>query len=343
MTEVTLSERCLVLAPPGCEAARLVGILAEAGLDVVPCGDLEALRGALEQGAGLAVLPEVHLSPRDLQALSSWIAGQEPWSDFPFILASRGEGRTGSAGELTELLGNVGVLPDPFDPATLVSMARVALRGRRRQYQSRERVAATRDGEETRQLMTAELQHRIKNILAVVQAIAAQTFRGAVDPALMDAFSGRIQTLTQAHDALTRNHWQPAPVARVVEQALAPHGVTTARFQVEGPAMMLAAKQALALSLALHELATNAAKYGALSVEGGLVTIGWSLEGGGAPRLVFTWREAGGPPVSQPTRKGFGTRLIQRSLAAEFSGTVDLDYRPEGLVCTIEAPLKPGA
>ncbi|GJE71114.1 PAS domain-containing protein [Methylorubrum podarium] len=204
-------------------------------------------------------------------------------------------------------------------------------------------ISERKRAEEHQRLLTGELQHRVKNTLTLVQAIASQTFRNAPDPeAAREAFAARLISLGRAHDILTRSSWTEAPIAEVVEGALAVHrGAATARIRASGPGVLLGARAALSLALALHELATNATKYGALSNESGCVDLRWHVvHEGEAPRFCLTWSEQGGPPIlTQPSRRGFGSRLIERSFAAEVGGEVKLTYAPTGLVCRLEAPL----
>ena len=204
-------------------------------------------------------------------------------------------------------------------------------------------ISERKRAEEHQRLLTGELQHRVKNTLAMVQAIASQTFRNAADlEAARESFSARLISLGQAHDILTQSSWTQAPIADVVDGALAVHrGDMRSRIRSSGPNVPLAAKAALALALALHELATNAAKYGALSNEAGMVDLRWHVvHEGDAPRFCLTWSEQGGPPIlAQPTRRGFGSRLIERSFAAEVGGDVRLTYAPNGLTCRLEASL----
>jgi len=190
-------------------------------------------------------------------------------------------------------------------------------------------------------LLVNELNHRVKNSLATIQAIAGQTFHAARSlPQAQEAFSARIVALAEAHDLLTRENWEGADLSDVLNRLQALHGAP-GRFTLNGPHVRLAPRMALSLSMALHELATNAVKYGALSLPDGQVRIDWSVATGtGAPRLTLTWTETGGPPVSPPTRRGFGSRLIERGLAAELSGEARIDFRPEGVVCRIEAGLE---
>lgn len=192
--------------------------------------------------------------------------------------------------------------------------------------------------EEDRNLLGRELEHRVKNSLSTVVAIINQTFRASTS--LSEAHPiliGRVTALAHAHDILTRTSWNSASIKAVVEAALAPHGGGTGRFQVSGPDVTLSARRALSLSLALHELATNAAKYGALSDAKGRVELSWSVENGNGAGFRLTWQERGGPPVSQPQRRGFGSVLLERVLPADFAAEVRIDYPPSGVVFELTA------
>lgn len=196
--------------------------------------------------------------------------------------------------------------------------------------------------EEQQELLNGELSHRLKNVLAVVQSVAGQTLRQADDlSSANDALSARLTALAQATDVLTAQSWTAANLSDVVERTLAPHGVRD-RLRVSGPEIVLHPQVTMAFALALHELATNACKYGALSNESGSVELTWDVSEGpidGAPRFQLRWQESGGPEVRLPSRKGFGTKMIERSLRAYFRGPAELDYRPDGLVFTLDAPL----
>lgn len=192
-------------------------------------------------------------------------------------------------------------------------------------------------------LMVNELNHRVKNSLAIVQAIAAQTLRRAdVPDEVRQAFTDRLLALSKAHDVLTDERWAGASLHDLACQAAEPYGGDgegpADRFVIDGPPVNLSPKSAIAIALAFHELATNAAKYGALSVPEGRVRIEWSTstESAGC-RLHLAWRETGGPRVSIPTTTGFGARLLKKGLAAELQGEVKIAFPPEGVVCTIEA------
>lgn len=197
--------------------------------------------------------------------------------------------------------------------------------------------------QERQKTLTAELQHRIKNSLAMVSAIANQTIRGDDVEAARKAFMARLMTLSQAHDILVQTSWVSASIKDVIEGALAPHRPGQGRIQVSGPELLLSPKPALAIALAVHELATNAAKYGALSNDGGKVNVVWKTNGvGEKSSFHFDWIEQGGPRVVEPeqSKKGFGTRLIERMLTNDFGGDVLLDFKADGLVCTLNASLE---
>jgi two-component sensor histidine kinase len=187
--------------------------------------------------------------------------------------------------------------------------------------------------QETREILVAELNHRVKNTLAIVQSLAQQTFRrGTKEDTAM--FEQRLQALAGAHNLLTSNNWVETELEEVIQTALLPFGLKMGRVIMRGPKVSVPPKTAVNLTLVVHELATNAVKYGALSNESGNVDISWA-DGQGFPR-TFTWRENGGPTVAPPTRNGFGTRLIRRGLAAELGAKVHLDFEPDGLQCRLE-------
>lgn len=192
--------------------------------------------------------------------------------------------------------------------------------------------------EESRELLLQESQHRIRNTIATVQAIAGQTLHHT-PPEEQKAFVARLHALGQAHDLLTSKNWDQAPLGAVVGRALGPFQVQgRKRIAVKGPDVWVPASKSLSLTLALHELATNAAKYGALSNGTGRVSVSWDLIDKGEGRKVkIAWRETGGPPVGVPEHKGFGSLLIEQSFAGE--GRAVFEYKPKGLRCSLEMAL----
>lgn len=188
-------------------------------------------------------------------------------------------------------------------------------------------------------LLLDELNHRVKNTLSSVQSIAAQTFRQTRDPAAARAsFEARLQALSKTHDLLSERTWTNADLRLIVEQEFA--AFETVRRTVHGPQIELNAKSAIAIAMVLHELVTNAAKYGALSAPGGAVSVTWSItERGGRPSLELRWREEGGPAVSAPQHSGFGSRMIARAVQGELGGEFSCDYALKGFSCGLTVPL----
>ncbi len=198
--------------------------------------------------------------------------------------------------------------------------------------------------EEQRQLLLAELNHRAKNTLAIVQSLVSQTARGAVTPAVLrEALEVRLDALATAHDLLTREAWTGAGLADVVQATLAPYDASAERIRAQGPELRLKPNSALVLNMALNELATNAAKYGALSNGQGRLEVTWSVDrppnAPGGCTLDLLWREHGGPPVASPPQRGFGSRLIKDGVSYQLGGNVDLRFQPEGVVCRFRIPL----
>jgi two-component sensor histidine kinase len=185
-------------------------------------------------------------------------------------------------------------------------------------------------------LLLNELNHRVKNTLTMVQSIASQTLRKS-EPAAAAAFEQRLMSLSAVHSLLTDASWTGARLHDVIRASLKAHlGDGEDRLRLEGDDMRLQPKTAVALSIALHELATNALKYGALSADHGSIAVRWTTQD---DRFRMRWEERGGPPVTAPDHQGFGTRMIEGGLRHELQGDVKIDYEPGGVVCTIDAPL----
>jgi two-component sensor histidine kinase len=191
-------------------------------------------------------------------------------------------------------------------------------------------------------LLIDELNHRVKNTLTTVQAIATQTLRNAptIDHA-SSAIESRLIALSQVHNVLTNRSWADVGLHDIVAQAVEPYRSRGEdRIHMQGPPIQIPPRMALALSMALQELATNAVKYGALSSSTGKIMVHWKLNAKNAPdRLHLMWEEKDGPPVHKPARRGFGTRLIERSLAHDLDGEVRIEFAPTGVLCSVDAPL----
>ena len=196
-----------------------------------------------------------------------------------------------------------------------------------------------KQAEQHRNLLVAELSHRVKNTLATVISVAQQTFRQAQSfEEARASFEGRIQALAHTHSRLAETNWTGAALQAVIADEVTPYCSNDgANIRVTGPEVMLGPKSAVSLGMALHELATNASKHGSLSAEGGMVEIEWGWVRDN--QLRVRWTERGGPQVPAPTRSGFGRLLLERGLAHELKGKVQLDFAPDGLKCTIVFPL----
>ena len=195
--------------------------------------------------------------------------------------------------------------------------------------------------EQRQKLLIDELNHRVKNTLATVQSLASQTARAAPSPRdFRESFEGRLIALSKAHDQLTMHHWESADLRNLLSAGFAPYGAGPDKVVLRGEDVMLRPRAVLTLAMAFHELITNAAKYGALSAPAGRVEIHWqpARDEHGRPLLRIDWQEQGGPAVTEPARRGFGSRLIEGGIAAELGGSARLAYAPEGLRCEVLIP-----
>ncbi|MBB5770776.1 two-component sensor histidine kinase [Brevundimonas vesicularis] len=187
-------------------------------------------------------------------------------------------------------------------------------------------------------LMIDELNHRVKNTLATVQSIAIQTARSNTDPAsFAETFQSRIMALSHTHNLLTQSHWEGADLRAILEHETEAYGPT--RISLNGPLVSLEPAVVLSLGMIFHELATNAAKYGALHTPDGRILIDWGLADQRDRKLKLSWREIGGPKVTVPDRRGFGSRLIERNIRHDLAGEIDLVYAPDGLIAELTVPL----
>ncbi len=204
-------------------------------------------------------------------------------------------------------------------------------------------ITSRKADEERQRLLLDELNHRVKNTLATVQSIAMQTSRSAIEPASFEgAFRSRIGALALAHELLSEASWDGASLHDVIGRTLAPYRADRdlARVTFTGPKVRLGPNAAVTLNMAFHELATNAAKYGSLSVGGGRVNVAWTIDRGSDPNdIIIDWRETGGPIVTASSRRGFGSRLLEQGLAREFDGDVQLTFAAEGVWCRMRLPL----
>jgi len=321
----------LVLASMGRDAEVASAILGEVGLSARACNTIDELTGSLPS-AGAAILTDEALIAADRRGLAAWVTNQPPWSDFPFILLTRRGAEPEES--LTRMLGNVTLLERPFHPSTLANATRSAVRARRRQREA-ERTA------ERQALLIRELHHRVKNTLATVQALVGATARSAssIDE-FYEAFSGRIVSLAKTHTMLTEDYWQTASLRDMLVNELGPYDEDASRVVLDGPPVELSADLAVPTGMAIHELTTNAVKYGSLSEPGGKLEVRWEVrQRDGRRRLYLQWVERDGPPVGPPGHGGFGTTLLRRVLTQQCQAEIQIDYDPAGLRFQLDAPI----
>jgi PAS domain S-box-containing protein len=204
-------------------------------------------------------------------------------------------------------------------------------------------ITERKEAEYRQKILIAELNHRVKNTLATVQSLAGQTARHAESLGeFSQRFEARLLALSRAHDLLTKRYWGDAPLDLLAREVLTPiAGEAAGRIAIDGPSVELNPRAALSLTMALNELVTNALKYGALSSEAGTLSVAWDLQRDPHPaKLTLEWREHGGPPVVPPTRRGFGTRLMERCIERDLGGEFDLVFNPDGVSCSMSIPVE---
>jgi two-component sensor histidine kinase/CheY-like chemotaxis protein len=288
---------------------------------------------AVEAGGFQLILSDYSLPGFD--GLEAFKIARAKAPDIPFIFVS---------GVLGEEIAIECLKQGATDYVLKPRLSRLPAAVDRAMKEAREREQRKRVELRTR-LLVAELSHRVKNTLMTVVSLARQTLRRSTTlEAFEHAFMGRLQSLAAAHALLLRSNWEDMDLAELVAESLKPFRRRDGgNIVASGQPVLLPPRLALTLNLILHELATNAAKYGSLSVEQGRVEIAWSVETGDARRLLLTWRETGGPPVPDVRPAGFGTTLIRRSAGFEMGGDVAIEFEKAGVVCRLDLPLDAGA
>jgi two-component sensor histidine kinase len=315
------SERVLILAGRRRDADVASRLLAEGGFPTLVCHNVSELTREIRHGAGCAVLTDDAIDGSVAQMLHGWIQEQPAWSDFPIIVLTGkfdAPTRDQATRELQDMLGNISLVERPFHPRTLASAARAALRSRRRQYEARELL-------ERYELLARELQHRTKNLLAVILSIAGASLRNGGDGP--EVFISRLHALAAAQDLLMEGDGRGTFLSEIVYAVTSSFGH---RIAINGPQVHLNSTLAQGFALIVHELATNAVKHGALSRDEGSIAIGWEVAvGADETTLHFKWQERGGPLVLPPTRNSFGTILLERAVPAS-GNPPRLHYGPQG-------------
>jgi two-component sensor histidine kinase len=330
----------LVLAPQGRDAQIAASILAQYGIESAISASLDEALPLLEQAHCLIVAEEA-LTSADRQQIAAWFQNQPPWSDYPVVLLTmRG---TEFDKRLAFLDRYLIVLERPFLASSLANSVRTALRARARQLEVKSYIAQKQDVSDRQQLLIRELHHRVKNTLANVRAMMGATARSSdsIDSFIRD-FSARLVSLADTHSMLTDDYWQTGSLQKMLEGELRHYEIKNRpRILIDGPPVSLVADIAIPVGMAFHELASNAAKFGALSLSEGHLEVRWSLsQTGDVQMVVLDWRERDGPLVTPPKRRGFGTTLLEKVVAVQCEAKIELDYDPAGLHFTMALPLR---
>jgi two-component sensor histidine kinase len=328
----------LVLEPAEGAAARLNEALGgEASVTAVEGMDdlCQRMTGPDEDPDAIVVAAEA-LADEGAHQLRAALEEQPAWSSVPVIVLISGAEPPAEVADL----GRATLLPRSAPLVSLVSVLRAALQDRSRQHEIRDHLRALARANERKDMLLGELSHRVKNTLAVIQAIVSETRRmsSSMD-GFVEALEGRLHSLAVSHDALQSTRWQGGDLDRVLSKVMSPFLGTADAGRVlrTGPPVTLRPEATQAMSMIFHELASNAAKYGALSCETGRALVHWRLEHG---ELRIEWREEGGPPARSPERRGYGTSLIEQLAPYQFGGASRLWYEPAGLRCEITLPQK---
>lgn len=327
-----------ILAPIGRDAEIAGRLLRSADYGAIVCRDLAEVVECIDSTLCLIATEEALLH-EDRTSLANWIENQPHWSDYPtIVLATRGR-------DIDERLGFLQhssvVLERPFNASSLISAVHSAARSRRRQLQVKDHLEERERTDERQKLLIRELHHRVKNTLSNVQALLGATAKSHSDiDSFTRAFSSRIVSLAQTHSMLTEDYWQKVSLRRILMQELNHYDTSDGRYGLAGPEVELVSDVAVPLGMAIHELATNSAKYGALSVDDGRINVDWSIDTDrDEKRLLMCWQERGGPRVHPPSRKGFGSMLLERVLTVQCRATIDVKYPPDGFEMDLQLPL----
>jgi len=324
--------KVLIVAPFRRDAAVLGDMLKAQGFDARLCGSPAELIEQLSGDTPPIVLSQEGLTSGILEALKAHLEGQGQWSELPLIMLLDRDQRIGPTAErlranLTR--AKLTFLQRPVRAVELISAIQTAVGARNRQLQVRDHIAFQEE-------LQRELNHRVKNALANVMAIYYLTKRQSRSfEEFSGNFEGRLAALSQVHSALVATN-EPRNLAEIAETVLAPYrSADHERIVISGPPANLAPGSAVAVAMSLHELATNASKYGSLSAVEGSVQLSWRIEQEeDAVRAIVEWVESGGPKVNPPTRRGYGTAFIDSAVRGSMRGSAHFDFASEGLRCT---------
>ena len=330
----------LILAPMGRDAQIAVSILSTNEISSRICANLQEVPPLLESAQCLVIAEEALISA-DRKHFAAWFENQPAWSDFPIVLLTKRGNEFDK--RLAFLDRYLIVLERPFLASSLANSVRSALRARARQLEVKSYIEQKDEVARRQRLLIRELHHRVKNTLANVAAMMGATARsnGSIDDFVRE-FSARIVSLADTHSMLTDDYWQMASLQKVLEGELGRYETSRGpRIRLEGPMVSLVADIAVPIGMAIHELASNASKFGALSRPEGRLDVRWSIGAFNDAQIVnFEWQEHGGPKVEQPNRRGFGTTLLEKVVAVQCDAKVELIYHPDGFRFTMALPLR---
>lgn len=326
-------DRVLILAPYRKDAEYLGRLLAEHDIDAVHSVGLDDLAKRLADSASVLVTTHEALTPRVVSTVASHLREQPAWSELPIVvLLDRASPNRRVREELARSWPRSRQLfyERPVSAVELLSGIQSALLARLRQRDVGDHI--DREIE-----LRRELNHRVKNILASVTSIFQMTRRGATSiDELTDDFGGRLRALSNVHSAVFRADGETVPIREIVDITFAPYRVGGEdRVLTEGPDLILTREAGTTLALCLHELTTNAIKYGALSVPAGRITFRWVLDG---DIITLDWKESGGPPVMGSTRVGYGTRYLRSALTMLLAQPPIIEFQSDGLLCHARGP-----
>lgn len=319
----------LIYTPYGGDAGAILDFLAEEGLGAFKISNAAELAARLQEPFGLLVLSQECLSRRILDQLAEHLREQPRWSEAPIIVFLDRQLQVAEVrSELERFLTRtkLAMLQRPVQRTEFITIVKSLLAARRRQYSVEGYLTLQQE-------LRRELNHRVKNILATVISIFELTRRQAKDLESMSRnFNGRLQALSGAHEVLYEEGYTSADLRQVIERILEPFQTSERKIATNGAPLRVRSNAAMMIGLSLHELCTNAAKYGALSSADGRVSLDWSIDEEQVPAtLVVDWRERGGPSVKTPDRTGYGTTFLKQIFARQFRGGVDTQFRPSGL------------
>lgn len=325
-------QQVLILAPYRRDAAHMRDLLVEHDIDASIAVDIDTLEQSLGGGPGVLVATHEALKPAIIEAVARYLGSQPAWSELPVVvLLDKNSPTEAIRVHLNRVWPRARHLfyHRPLKPVELISGVQSGLLARRRQRD-------LNDNLEREVELRRELNHRVKNILASVSSIFEMTARQAISlETLKNNYRGRLNALASVHSAVFHAAGEHVTIASVAELTFAPYALEgRSRIVASGPDLLLNREAATTLALCLHELATNALKYGALSNPDGNVTLSWALGEAGAESLSLDWREHGGPPAAEPGRLGYGTRYLRSALNTLFGSPPVFSYAEDGFRCS---------